>query len=783
MMRPVREWIVLILLFVLSYCCYGCLKEERDALLQIKAWINPLNKSQHPQSSNKFFSSWVDNEKDDGCCKWRRVECNSTTKRSLDLGSNQIVCCLQEFYNLTNLEELFLDGFYLPRSVLLSIGASSSLKILSLNQCNLSGTLPDLYLSGNELVGVLPPCLRNLSSLLVMDLSSNQFTGNIASSPLVGLISLQYLSCSSNQFRVPTLFASFYNQSDLKLISCDNSELILEPNLQTSTPVLQLNFFSMSNCTSETRKAEYPYFLYFQYDLRILDLSDYNFGGQFPSWLLQNNTRVKRLYLKNNALVGPLQLHYLVSNLSTIDISSNYMDGQTLKTICSFFPSLVNLIIADNHLTGGIPPCFANMSYLRYLDIANNRLSSGFLDFLPLLHSSLWFLKLSNNNFEGQISPTFFNQTRLLEFLDLSENNLSGSIPSCTNLSRISHVHLYQNQFSGPLTYAFFNSTNLVTLDLRENQITGTVPNWISSLSKLSVLLLKDNNFHGDLPVELCLLRQLSILDLSQNMFSGRRPSCLSNINFMAFWIKKEAVSGKLSLDSGEDSSLLSIDRKKLAQQGINLIQRTLWPGISVEEVIEFTTKKFYYTYKNSILSYMSGVVLSCNRFTGEIPPELGNLRGLRALNLSHNNLTGAIPPSFSNLKQIESLDLSHNGLGGGIPQQLTELYSLSVFSVAYNNLSGKTPEMKGQFAIFDQTSYEGIPLLCGPPLGNNCMEKSQLPSGLDDSSGNQEGDGFMDIGAFCISFELSYTTVVVTIATVLCINPYWRRLWFYFIE
>ncbi|KAJ4839813.1 hypothetical protein Tsubulata_027069 [Turnera subulata] len=921
--------------------------EERHALLQIKAWINP-------QSSNDFFSSWVDKEEDNAdCCIWRRVECNNTTKRviklslggardrelgdlylntslfrnlkelkilhlrwnqfagtgglalelrnlevldlygnhlndsilsllprasslsSLNIAQNSLTGSVhingvtlsfmyasqtvdqvpQEFYNLTNLEELFLDATYVPRSILLNIGALSSLKILSLSGCNLNGTLPDLYLSYNGLVGSLPSCMRNLTTLLVMDLSSNEFTGNIASSPLIDLLSLQYLSFSSNQFRVPTSFSSFSNHSNLKLISCDNNELIPEPDLQTSAPVFQLNFFSMSNCTtSETRKAEYPHFLYFQYDLRLLDLSDNNFGGQFPSWLVQNNTRLKRLYLKNNALEGPLQLHDPVSNLSTFDISSNYIYGhQTLKTICSFFPHLVNLIIADNRLTGGIPPYFANMSHLRYLDMSNNRLSSGFLEFLPLFRSSLWFLKLSNNNFEGQISPTFFNQTNLvyiyldnnnffgqisslsiefspalldvsnnhfsgmlprwlgnlsgiqaidfsknnfegsipgdicnlaeLQFLDLSENSLSGSIPSCTSLQGISHVHLYQNQFSGPLTYAFCNSSNLVTLDLRENQLTGTVPNWINSLSKLSVLLLKGNKFHGDLPAELCLLRQLSILDLSQNMFSGRLPSCLSNINFMAFWIKNEAVSVALSLDSGEDSSLLSVGRKKLAQQGINLIERTLWPVISVEVVIEFTTKKSYYTYKDSILNYMSGVDLSCNRFTGEIPLEIGNMRGLRALNLSHNNLTGAIPSTFSNLEQIESLDFSHNGLSGGIPQQLTQLHFLAVFSVAYNNLSGKTPEMKGQFGTFDKTSYVGNPLLCGPPLEINCFQKAQVPSGPDDSNDSRESDGFVDMGGFCISFGLSYTTVVVTIAAVLCINPYWRRAWFHFVE
>ncbi|KAJ4831716.1 hypothetical protein Tsubulata_047724, partial [Turnera subulata] len=977
MRRPLPGWIVLILIFVLNYCCFGCLKEERDALLQIKAWINP------PNIDGYALSSWVDNEEDADCCKWDLVECNTTTKRviklslgntgewkqlgdlylntslfqnlkelrSLDLSGNHLVCCSQgtgalskelrnledldlswnnfndsiasflrgasslrslniagnslsgsvhingevlntfppmlslkqafccynalslsrfslsffpgknldlsfnsglkkfisprEFYNLTNLEELFLDGTYIPRSVLLNIGALSSLKILSLNQCKLNGTLPEeLYLSDNGLVGKLPSCMRNLSSLLVMDLSSNQFTGNVAFTPLIDLISLQCLSFSSNHFRVPSSFASFFNHSNIKFISCDHNELITEPNLQTSSaPVFQLNFFSMSNCTPKTGKTEYPYFLYFQHDLRVLDLSDNNFGGQFPSWLVQNNTRLKQLYLKNTALVGPLQLknNAIFSNLSTIDISSNYMHSETLKTICSIFPNLQNLMISDNGLTGGIPQCFENMSYLGRLDMSNNKLSSALFELMPSFGSSLWFLKLSNNNFKGRMSATFLNQTSFeylfidnnnfyghipnslspkifqsvldisnnhfsgmlprwlgnlssiqaidfsknqlegsipeeicnlnqLEFLDLSENNLSGYIPSCSNLPRISHVHLYQNQLSGPLRYAFYNSSNLFTLDLGDNKLTGPIPKWINSLSELSVLLLKGNNLDGDLPVELCLLKQLSILDLSQNMFSGRLPPCLSNINSTDIWIKSQP-SAQTFLADDEDDSL----------KGARLNKMIMWPEVRVDEFIEFRTKTNYYSYKDSVLNLMSGVDLSCNRFTGEIPPEIGNMQGLRALNLSHNNLTGAIPTTFSNLEQIESLDLSYNGLTGGIPQQLTELYSLAVFSVADNNLSGKTPEMKGQFATFDQTSYEGNPFLCGPPLRKSCIGKSQLPSGPEDSSGAD--DRFMDLEAFCISFGLAYTTVMVTIAAVLCTNPYWRRLWFYFIE
>ncbi|KAJ4840728.1 hypothetical protein Tsubulata_026273, partial [Turnera subulata] len=346
--------------------CYGCFKEERDALLQIKVWIN------HP--SGEALPSWEDGD----CCRWDFVVCNTTTKRVIQLFLGSIRDWKLGDLNLNtslfwNLKEL--------KSLDLSRNQLSPFPELNMNHyagwCELKN-LEQLYLSGNELVGVLPPCMRNLSSLLLMDLSSNQFKGNIATSPLVDLMSLQYLTFSSNQFRVPTSFASFSNHSKLKLISCDHNELITEPNLQiSSASVFQLKFLSMSNCTSETGKPDYPYFLYFQHDLRVLDLSNNNFGGQFPYWLVKNNTRLKQLYLKNNGLVrGPLQLNYPVSNLSTIDMSSNYMDDEMLKTMCSVFPNLVGLMIADNHLTDAIPRCFENMSYLAYLDMSNNKLSS-----------------------------------------------------------------------------------------------------------------------------------------------------------------------------------------------------------------------------------------------------------------------------------------------------------------------------------------------------------------------------------------------------------------------
>ncbi|XP_022755224.1 LRR receptor-like serine/threonine-protein kinase FLS2, partial [Durio zibethinus] len=683
--------------------------------------------------------------------------------------------------------------------------------------CELT-SLQYLDIGYNNLRGNLPECFSNLTSLESLLLYSNQFSGSI--SALKSLTSLRTLDLSDNYFEIPSSLGPLFNLSKLQSIFADNNTIYAETEMHSLAPTFQLKEISISSCV-----GSFPQFLYHQHDLRHVYLSNINLKVEFPNWLLENNTNLYALDLANNSFLGPFQLPSLSHTaLSYLDISKNSFYGNIPNEIGAKLPSLWFLNMSKNNFGGSIPVSIGDMNSLRTLDLSNNKLTGGLPEHLAMGCSLLSVLILSNNRLQGSMFSSNFNLINLrelqldmnlfsgripdclsnctflttldlsdnqlfgdiprwmgnmssleeivmannhlegpipkefcqlnlnLKLLDLSVNSISGSLPSCFSPLWISQVHLSRNKLQGPLTDAFRNSTILVTLDLSNNRLTGSIPNWIGRLSQLSYLLLNNNHFEGEIPVQLCKLGQLSLIDLSNNKLSGTIPPCLKITTLND--VSQEYVRYVAAVAQAPSS-------------------------FSPDEPIEFTTKNISYSYKGRVLTLLSGIDLSCNKLTGEIPHEVKNFRKIIALNLSHNSLTGPIPPAVSELKQIESLDLSHNNLSGKIPSQLVGLTYLSSFSVAYNNLSGSTPERTAQFATFEEGSYLGNRFLCGPPLPNNCSTDG--PSSLTPTASTDNGS--IDMNVFYVSFVVSYVMVLLSIAIVLYINPYWRRAWFHHIE
>ncbi|GAY65708.1 hypothetical protein CUMW_243160 [Citrus unshiu] len=705
-----------------------------------------------------------------------------------------------------NTSFLQIIGELMPSLKYLSLSYSTpgtnSIGILDQGLCSLMH-MQELHIAHNDLRGSLPWCLANMTSLRILDVSSNQLTGSISSSPLIHLTSIEELRLSDNHFRIPISLEPLFNHSRLQIFDAYNNEINAEITQSPSlTPNFQLSHLSLSFGYGDG--VTFPKFLYHQHDLVNVDLSHIKMNGGFPNWLLENNTRLETLSLVNDSLAGPFRLPiHSHKQLGLLDVSNNNFQGHIPVEIGDILPSLISFNISMNALNGSIPSSFGNINSLQILDLSNNQLIGEIPEHLAVGCVNLEYLTLSNNNLEGHMFTRNFNLTNL-RWLQLESNHFVGEIPQ--SLSKCS---------------------SLEGLYLNNNSLSGKIPRWLGNLKGLKHIIMPENHLEGPIPMEFCQLYSLQLLDISDNNISGSLPSCFHLLSIEQVHLSKNMLHGQLKRGTFFNcSSLVTLDLSYnrlngsipnwvdgLSQLrhlilghnnlegevpvqlcGLNQLQlldlsnnnlhghippcfdnTTLHESYSnssslkpfetslvmesgmiyaekqIHEIFEFTTKNIAHIYQGKVLSLLSGLDLSCNKLIGHIPPQIGNLTRIQTLNLSHNNLIGSIPSTFSNLKQIESLDLSYNKLNGKIPHQLVELNALAVFSVAYNNLSGEIPECKAQFATFNERSYEGNTFLCGLPLPI-CRSPATMPEA---SIGNERDDNLIDIDrVFRIQFD-----------------------------
>ena len=107
-------------------------------------------------------------------------------------------------------------------------------------------------------------------------------------------------------------------------------------------------------------------------------------------------------------------------------------------------------------------------------------------------------------------------------------------------------------------------------------------------------------------------------------------------------------------------------------------------------------------------LSNLKALELHGHRLTGEIPPELGDLSNLESLRLGGNRLTGEIPPELGELSNLVSLDLHGNWLTGEIPPELGDLSNLEWLALSGNSLTGGIPPELGDLSNLDELELGG---------------------------------------------------------------------------
>lgn len=659
--------------------------------------------------------------------------------------------------------ELTLDDNNLSGMIPPEIGQLSHLQILRLDRNDLFGSIPAelgqfrkmwfLSISGNQLSGNIPPELGRLTSLSGLYLSLNRLTGPIPVE-LSQITRLRNLSLGSNRLSgsIPSELERMTNL-DTMTLSRNLLSGPIPPELGNIRTVRIL--FLDGNRLSGTIPPELGQLN----NLEDLRLQDNTLTGSLPSEL-GSLTNLRRLNLSNNqALSGPVPRSFFELTLSGLylggtslcvpleDEFENWLSGisDSQATRCgdpavAALTSLYNatdgpnwsgrenwlsqqplgawygvsadntgqvtgLNLADNNLSGSLPPILAILTALRSLNLSGNDALTGPLprSFLKL---NLEVLQLTDTDLCAPSDTEFQSWVRGIPDTDVSICGSSSpdrealvAFYQATNgpnwnqstnwLSdeplhkwhgvqtdpegRVTGISLTDNNLTGRLPPVIGQLQHLVGLRLFGNRISGSIPPELGNLSKLRSLYLDGCLIHGSIPSELGQLTGLIRLSLSGNSLSGSIPPELGQLtNLISLTLSGNELTGAIPPELG---NLKNLDRMFLSN---NALTGPIPPELGQ-------------------LENLRTLVLFTNRISGPIPPEIGNMKSLDHLSVWDNQLTGSIPTQLGQLNNLIGITLSDNRLTGPIPPELGNLHLLISLRVDSNRISGSIPPELGQ--------------------------------------------------------------------------------------
>ncbi|GMH14532.1 hypothetical protein Nepgr_016373 [Nepenthes gracilis] len=440
--------------------------------------------------------------------------------------------------------------------------------------------------------------------------------------------------------------------------------------------------------------------------LTALTLSACNIFGPLPVWIWNISQEIG---LSRNRFTGGLPLMVDISKLlqlTTLDLSINLLDGKVPSWLFNL-PSLNKLDLAGNQFFGQLTVSEDVSSSLSLTNLSSlMSLSLTSCHFFILLPAWIWNITqeifLSRNQFTGEL-PSMVNISKLsqLTVLDLSKNLLDKEIPSWLfSLPSLNMLYLADNKFFGQLTISEDVAGNRTTLleyiNLSDNKIQGSIPNSIFELVSLVALLLSSNNLSGIIEFgTFYKLKNLTYLNLSHNRLSLLTKSSSAISSNVAAYPRLHV----LECSSCNITEFPDFLRTQEDLVGLNLSNNKIHGDIP----------KWAQNIDKDSVNYLN---LSCNFLSGsldllqwkylmiidlhsniEIPRCFKNFGGeLHVLNLRSNKLNGTLPSSFGKFSRLEILDLNGNQLEGHLPPSLLRYQGLEVLDVGNNNFKGTFP-------------------------------------------------------------------------------------------
>jgi hypothetical protein len=273
---------------------------------------------------------------------------------------------------------------------------------------------------------------------------------------------------------------------------------------------------------------------------------------------------------------------------------------------------------------------------------------------------SLKDLRLSFNNLTGPLPKSFGGSGIQILWLNNQENGLSGTIDVLSSMTQLEQVWLHENQFTGPIP-DLSKCTSLFDLQLRDNQFTGLVPDSLMSLPSLKNISLANNQLQGPFPAFPSTVTTVTNNGTNSYCKTTSGP-CDSQVTIL---LEVAAALGyPIKLASSWQGNDACVSWSFIACNSQKMITS-----------VNFGKLGFVGTISPAIanLTSLRTLYLNDNNLTGSIPDSLATLPDLQLLDVSNNNLTGPIPKFTSTVtfnatgNPLLGRTTPSSGNGGGI--------------------------------------------------------------------------------------------------------------------
>ena len=414
------------------------------------------------------------------------------------------------------------------------------------------------------------------------------------------------------------------------------------------------------------------------------------------------------------------------------------------------------------------------MPAMELLDLSVNNINGSIPSDLFLL-KNLTEVYLYGNNLTGVIPDTI--EAMNMQIIDLSTNKLTGKIPEgFGNLMSLTNLTLMINQLSGEVPAGIERLPNLHDIRIFTNNLSGTFSPDFGRYSDLKIFDVAQNNFTGTLPENLCYRGQLKGLEVYENSLSGEIPKSLGNCSSLkSFQVYRNRFSGSIP------DGLWKVSRLERMIIHSNLFSGKLPQQLSpILSMLDISNNSFSGKIPTEVSSWTSLRVFkaSYNLLDGQIPQDLTKLSSLGTLLLDGNRFTGEIPTPIVSWGSLNTLNLSRNQLTGEIPLGLGLLDALTALDLSRNNLSGKIPSQLGRSLVMLDLSANNFSGTIPSRLDNGAFDRSFLnnpglcsdnPSfGLRSCSFRSETRSSRRISGKFVAIIASIATILLLLAVLL---------------